>query len=344
MKTRPRSSKRPKPPTAALSSAIAISQTSRVFVSLLQKLYATGLPPVRGAINAAMVLNDSVMETMTFEQWDRSVRTKINSSRNMHTHLPAMEFFHHAVNQLLDLLVIPRKPITPQGIPTRTHLRVTALLKACQQCAMIWAPWIRLASLQNSVTWATKSCAPSWTKWHLVPSMKHVVFRMVEAGIRDPLRKTLADCQIVLGPNLFAFSSGSAVAKERRFGTLRITSQRSLNNAGAAASGSALTAALIADLKAATTLADATKVILELFMPKLADMFSILQSDMDPNLPLSSYGVDSLISVELRNWISGTMQAKVSVFEILQTPSLMEFAALIAGKSEYVTIQDSETK
>jgi aryl carrier-like protein len=79
-------------------------------------------------------------------------------------------------------------------------------------------------------------------------------------------------------------------------------------------------------------------------MPKLADMFSISQSDMDPRLPLSSYGVDSLSAVELRNWISGTIHVKVSVFEILQTPSLLEFATLLAGKSEYVNVQDSVSK
>jgi NAD(P)-dependent dehydrogenase (short-subunit alcohol dehydrogenase family) len=44
--------------------------------SLVQGLYETGLPPVRGAINASMVLGDSVIDTMTIEQWDKSALTR----------------------------------------------------------------------------------------------------------------------------------------------------------------------------------------------------------------------------------------------------------------------------
>jgi NAD(P)-dependent dehydrogenase (short-subunit alcohol dehydrogenase family) len=313
------------------------------FVSLMQELYETGLPPVRGAINAAMVLNDSVIETMTFERWDKSARTKIDGSRNLHKHLPDMKFFimlssasgfagnssqsnYAAGNTYQDALARHR---TAQGLPA-----------VCYDLGAVDT----VGFLAKQADMGNEKLRAFMDKVAFGSIDEHVVLRMVEAGIRDPMRKSLSDCQIVVGPNLFAFASGSAAVRERRFGTLRITSQRSLDNTGAATSGSNMTASLIADLKATTTVADATKVILELFMPKLADMFSISQSDMDPRLPLSSYGVDSLSAVELRNWISGTIHVKVSVFEILQTPSLLEFATLLAGKSEYVNVQDSVSK
>jgi hypothetical protein len=236
----------------------------------MQKLYETSLAPVRGSTNAAMVLNDSVIENMTFEQWDRSARTKINGSRNLHKHLPAMEFFimlssasgfagnssqsnYAAGNTYQDALARHR---TAQGLPAVCYDlgAVDTVGFLAKQRDMDNE---KLRALMDKVAFGSID--------------EHVVFRMVETGIRDPLRKSLSDCQIVLGPNLFAFASGSAAAKERRIGTLRITSQRSLNNAGTTASGSALTAALIADLKATSTLADATKVILKPFMPKLAE-------------------------------------------------------------------------
>lgn len=52
---------------------------------------------------------------------------------------------------------------------------------------------------------------------------------------------------------------------------------------------------------------------------------------------LSRYGVDWLVAVELRNWLSSSVKAKVSVFEILQSASITESAAPVAGKSAYVS-------
>lgn len=40
-----------------------------------------------------MVLDGTVMERMTFQQWSNGVRPKINSSRNLHKHLPNISFF-----------------------------------------------------------------------------------------------------------------------------------------------------------------------------------------------------------------------------------------------------------
>lgn len=51
---------------------------------------------------------------------------------------------------------------------------------------------------------------------------------------------------------------------------------------------------------------------------------------------MSHYGVDSLVAVELRNWLGSAAKAKVSIFTILQTPSLAEFASLVASSSEFL--------
>jgi acyl carrier protein len=162
------------------------------------------------------------------------------------------------------------------------------------------------------------------------------VLAVVEAAIQDPLRKSLADSQIAIGPNFHAFANESVMAKDRRFGTLRITTRRGLNSAAAASNSSGSTAALVAGLKGASSLALATKLLADAMGSKLSDIFSIPLSDIDPELPLARYGVDSLGAVELRNWISSTVKAKVSVFEVLQSASLTEFAAMVASKSEFM--------
>jgi acyl transferase domain-containing protein/NADPH:quinone reductase-like Zn-dependent oxidoreductase len=49
---------------------------------------------IKGVVQCAMVLRDSVFDNMTFEQWTESTRPKIQGSWNLHTHFPKdMDFF-----------------------------------------------------------------------------------------------------------------------------------------------------------------------------------------------------------------------------------------------------------
>ncbi|KAH6984663.1 hypothetical protein BKA56DRAFT_581384 [Ilyonectria sp. MPI-CAGE-AT-0026] len=58
-------------------------------------------------------------------------------------------------------------------------------------------------------------------------------------------------------------------------------------------------------------------------------------AEIDASLPMSHYGVDSLVAVELRNRLGCAAKTNVSFFAILQTPSLPEFASLVASNSEF---------
>jgi hypothetical protein len=46
---------------------------------------------------------------------------------------------------------------------------------------------------------------------------------------------------------------------------------------------------------------------------KLSGMFMISESDIDVRLPLAEYGIDSLVTVELRGWICQSARADISV-------------------------------
>ncbi|KAI0198168.1 KR domain-containing protein [Astrocystis sublimbata] len=55
---------------------------------------AATLPPIRGCIVATMVLNDTLFDNMTLKQWEKTARSKIDSSWNLHAQLPVdLEFF-----------------------------------------------------------------------------------------------------------------------------------------------------------------------------------------------------------------------------------------------------------
>ena len=66
---------------------------------------------------------------------------------------------------------------------------------------------------------------------------------------------------------------------------------------------------------------------------KLASMFMVLETEIDDAAPLARLGVDSLISVELRNWITAAVRAECSVFDIMQASSLAVLAQTLVEKS-----------
>lgn len=56
---------------------------------------AKSMPPIKGCINAATVLQDAIFQqSMTFAQWDLTIRSKVQTSVNLHRLLPDnLDFF-----------------------------------------------------------------------------------------------------------------------------------------------------------------------------------------------------------------------------------------------------------
>jgi hypothetical protein len=77
----------------------------------------------------------------------------------------------------------------------------------------------------------------------------------------------------------------------------------------------------------------AVDIICEDVVDKLAKLMIVPASDIDPGKPLSTYGVDSLVAVEVRNWMAKEMLVEVSVFEIMANVPMRQLAVDLAGKS-----------
>ena len=66
---------------------------------------------------------------------------------------------------------------------------------------------------------------------------------------------------------------------------------------------------------------------------KLARAMAISADDVELSKPLSSYGVDSLMAVELRNWIGKDFAANVAVFDIMGNVPIAKIGDLVVARS-----------
>ena len=80
-----------------------------------------------------------------------------------------------------------------------------------------------------------------------------------------------------------------------------------------------------------------TKAILE----KVASIFALPINELSPSASLSHYGVDSLVAVELRNWLLTAAQVEVSIADIMQSASVAVLAEVVAeGSRRFLNAAD----
>ncbi|KAJ5180539.1 polyketide synthase [Penicillium capsulatum] len=86
---------------------------------------------------------------------------------------------------------------------------------------------------------------------------------------------------------------------------------------------------------ASTSLENAAQIFSNAAIEMLARSLSTMQdgSSVDPDKPLQAYGVDSLLAIELRNWIFKKFDAEVAVFETQGSSTLGTLSMLVAGRS-----------
>lgn len=94
---------------------------------------------------------------------------------------------------------------------------------------------------------------------------------------------------------------------------------------------------LQATLSAASSKEEALRVCYEALAAKLAQVLVLSLEDMDPSITVSSLGLDSLVAIEIRNWIAREANANVQVLELLSSGTLMALAEIILNKSQAYT-------
>ena len=76
-------------------------------------------------------------------------------------------------------------------------------------------------------------------------------------------------------------------------------------------------------------------VVVQALREKLAAGLSIPVADIDVEKAIYSFGIDSLVALELRNWFIKEMKADVTILDIMQSQSVRTLGAFAAGKSDF---------
>lgn len=161
------------------------------------------------------------------------------------------------------------------------------------------------------------------------------LFALINHAISHPLADTPTTSQVLVGINPADPTSESeesaAQRPDPRFSHIwNMRSRQSTTNTrfGEVDVCAALLGATTQELAVQTVLTAATE--------KLSRLLGLTIEEISPAQSVSSYGMDSLIAVELRNWVSKQLESYVQTFELMSALSIQDLARLMAERSRLV--------
>ncbi|KAI0478559.1 putative polyketide synthase [Xylariaceae sp. FL0804] len=307
------------------------------------------LPPIRGVVQGAAAWRDAVFEQMTLDDWRFGLRPKLDGSRNLHE-----AFATTAPGEGLDFFVTLSSVSGVVGIASQANYAAGGAYEDA----------LALRRRREGLPAVTIDLGPISDVGYVAQSARvadrlrrdgdfamldeDVVLRALAAAVANPLGGGGGGrAQMVVGLNSgpgpqWDVDGRSQLGRDARFSPLRHrrrgkaarpTSDGDDNGNGGGGTSSSLAARLG---EAGLSRQEGAALIGGAIASKLADIFMTPVAEIDLGRPPAHFGVDSLVAVELRNMLVLQAAADVSIFNILQTPSLAALAATVAEKSRHL--------
>lgn len=299
------------------------------------------LPPIKGVLHMAMVLRDIVFEKMSYEQWKAPLLPKVYGTRNLHRYF--------GPQRPLDFMIFCSSIAGVCGNPSQANYAAGNTyqdqLASYRRSQGLKAVAVNLGIMRDVGVLAEQG-THSLKAWEEVLGIREPAFHaLMKSLINSQQRKRSSgqdDCPthvcVGLGTGDVLAIHGLASPhyfKDPRFGPLAVTTVSSAASKGSSATAVPLTARL-AEASNANDQSAAANIITDALVNKTAEILRIPPGEIDPSLPLYHYGVDSLVALEVRNWITREMKANVALLEVLAAVPMERFAVSIAQKSKLV--------
>lgn len=311
----------------------------------LSSAKAAGYPPVRGVVHLGLVMESALFQDMSSASWNNSLWPKVAGTWNLHNQLAqtpgGMDFFV-LLSSMVGTIGNPSQAAygaasTFQDAFAR-YRRRRGLPAATLDLGMITG--IGYVAEHDTVQQTLRSQG-----FEEINSAECLA--LIESTMVPPSPTDVTDAKVdwvpanyVTGLGLGRYAGGDparAIYQDPRFGMARRMALRTADDDATAIAGGDAPQTIRETLRQATSLADVVSTLETAIRTKITSLLMLASEDeLDPQKPLSQYGLDSLIAVELRNWVSSEMEATVPVLEFLGGRTTQSLSGFIARQSRLV--------
>jgi short-subunit dehydrogenase len=321
-----------------------ITDRKALFTALANVLET--MPAIRGVIQGAMDLKDQIFTNMSHEAFTACLRPKVQGSWSLHT---------ATLDQPLDFFVLLSSCASFWGNAGQSNYAAgcayQVALAAHRRSLGLPGSAIDVGKVANVGFVADKTGTVSeqnLVKLGLVDVSEEELLTMIElailpgANVRDrdiPNGHLLTGVHSTKDANKgeeLPFWSRDPVFSHMDFVRPHLQKKNEGGERGQASGQEQKP--LPALLGSAQSAPEAESFMLQALLQKLGRALMMPVDDIDASKPTSAYGVDSLIAVELRNWLSREAKVDVPVFDILQATSLCGLAAKLVTRTPLVKV------
>ncbi|SPO00225.1 related to polyketide synthase [Cephalotrichum gorgonifer] len=304
---------------------------NRASVDKLVSTGVEGLPPVGGVVHGSMVLDDVLYEKMTHSQWTTVMESKVHGAWNLH---------HALANQPLDFFIAFSSVASSVGNRGQAaYAAANAFLNAFVQHRRglgLPAASIDPTAISDIGYLAENAEAAAEVAKNLGSDLicEAEVLSLVGAAMTGDLERSCGSHTITgvrMTPSMQPFWTHDAKFKHLR------EAMEVLAAAEASTSGPTTISYNVA-LKAAKGLDEAQDVVCRGLVFKIASVLMMEEEELDITRSLSHYPLDSLVAIEIRNFITREFEANMQVLELLSSGSIETLAKGVCGKSKLVMI------
>jgi NADPH:quinone reductase-like Zn-dependent oxidoreductase/SAM-dependent methyltransferase/aryl carrier-like protein len=291
------------------------------------------MPPIKGCIQAAMVLHNVAFTNMSMEAWNSAINPKVHGSWNMHSLLPGGMDFFILLSSLSGVIGSYGQTNYTAGNAYQDELaryRVRNGEKAIS---------IDLGSVKSVGYVASREDIQAYTERLGIDTVsERNLFQMLEYYCDPalPVQSEL-EAQVVTPMRTPAYFRSRGMVeplwtRKSLFRLLHRVGQKDSVTTAAAAHMPSIERLL----KQSASMLDAGEVVCQALRDRLAELLAVNRVDIDPTKPVHAYGVDSLAAVELKSWFKRMIGADVPVFELLGNGTIAELADKAARRSTIV--------
>ena len=290
---------------------------------------SANMPPVKGILHLAGILDDHPYSQMSWEQMQRVLAPKVQGSWVLHQLTRKME---------LDFFILFSSVASVIGNPGQANYAAANFFLD------------QMASYRQSLGLPVLTI--NWGFWEslgLVTEKKGQTkikgSRLIkpESGLQIMDRLIHSDIgQTVITPVVWS-ELLEPFPKDRIPPLYRLFEDQKIDKTEMAGAGLGSKTGITANQLQPLSAAERLNLIAEYLRQEIARVVGVSASKLELDKPLNTMGIDSLMAIELKNSVESSMEVSLPIATLLKGPAIMEMAADLVEQLMSASAEESET-